>query len=141
LLFTVWGEGKEAYRDMLEMRINDLLMEYSFSAIKEHKERNEKIINIISLVLNAVVRNVNPKVGRIQLKQSLILKIAAFLNWFFYYLLFLLMRGFCELHLDQQIYPLYAALYAISIRRTKDLPPASFRFHPTMNTLALRERY
>jgi hypothetical protein len=49
---TVWGEAKEEYRDMLERRMDDLLKEYNFSAIKERKERGGKIINIISLVLN-----------------------------------------------------------------------------------------
>ncbi|MDR0493629.1 MAG: hypothetical protein LBH74_08355 [Nitrososphaerota archaeon] len=50
---TVWGEEKETYRDMLEKCMDDLLKEYNFSAIKAHKERGGKIINIISLVLSA----------------------------------------------------------------------------------------
>jgi len=29
------------------------------------------------------------------------------------------------------------SLYAISVRQAKGLPPASFRFHLTMNTLAI----
>ncbi|MBD9172782.1 MAG: hypothetical protein EGP83_06525 [Clostridiales bacterium] len=34
--------------------------------------------------------------------------------------------------------PLCPALYAISVRRLRTLPAASFRFHLTMDTLAVR---
>ena len=37
--------------------------------------------------------------------------------------------------LGRLIRPTYA-LYAVSVRRTEGLPPASFRFHLTMDTLA-----
>ncbi|MCL2476529.1 COR domain-containing protein [Candidatus Bathycorpusculum sp.] len=53
---TVWGEEKEAYRDMLEARIDDLLKDYNFSAIKDRKERNGKIINFIGLVLSRALQ-------------------------------------------------------------------------------------
>ena len=42
------------------------------------------------------------------------------------------------LHLLLQTYPYFRALYVISVRRTKDLPTASFRFHLTMDTLAVQ---
>ena len=42
------------------------------------------------------------------------------------------------LHLLLQTYPYFRALYVISVRRTKSLLTASFRFHLTMNTLAVR---
>ena len=42
------------------------------------------------------------------------------------------------LHLFGQTYPHFRALYVISIRRTKGLPTASFRFHLTMDTLAVQ---
>ncbi|NBH15408.1 hypothetical protein D3Z36_14790 [Lachnospiraceae bacterium] len=37
-----------------------------------------------------------------------------------------------------QTYPYFRALYVISVRRTKSLLTASFRFHLTMDTLAVR---
>ena len=42
------------------------------------------------------------------------------------------------LHLFEQTYPYFRALYVISVRRTKGLPTASFRFHLTMDTLAVQ---
>ena len=42
------------------------------------------------------------------------------------------------LHLHLQTYPYFRALYVISVRRTKSLLTASFRFHLTMDTLAVR---
>ena len=42
------------------------------------------------------------------------------------------------LHLFGQTYPYFRALYVISVRRTKSLLTASFRFHLTMNTLAVQ---
>jgi len=42
------------------------------------------------------------------------------------------------LHLFWQTYPYFRALYVISVRRTKSLPTASFRFHLTMDTLAVQ---
>ena len=42
------------------------------------------------------------------------------------------------LHLLLQTYPYFRALYVISVRRTKGLPTASFRFHLTMDTLAVQ---
>ncbi len=42
------------------------------------------------------------------------------------------------LHLFLQTYPYFRALYVISVRRTKGLPTASFRFHLTMDTLAVQ---
>jgi len=36
-----------------------------------------------------------------------------------------------------QPYPAYVRLYVVSIRQTGSLPPASFRFHLTVDTLAL----
>ncbi len=36
-----------------------------------------------------------------------------------------------------QPYPVYSALYVISVRQTRDLPLTSFRFHLTMDTLVL----
>ena len=42
------------------------------------------------------------------------------------------------LHLFWQTYPYFRALYVISVRRTKSLLTASFRFHLTMNTLAVQ---
>ena len=41
------------------------------------------------------------------------------------------------LHLFWQTYPYFRALYVISVRRTKNLLTASFRFHLTMDTLAV----
>ncbi|HCJ08204.1 MAG TPA: hypothetical protein DHV96_07545 [Lachnospiraceae bacterium] len=37
-----------------------------------------------------------------------------------------------------QTYPYFRALYVISVRRTKSLLTASFRFHLTMDTLAVQ---
>ena len=34
-------------------------------------------------------------------------------------------------------YPQLYALYEVSVRQTKCLPPASFRFHLTMDTIAI----
>ena len=42
------------------------------------------------------------------------------------------------LYLRLQTYPYFRALYVISVRRTKSLLTASFRFHLTMNTLAVQ---
>ena len=42
------------------------------------------------------------------------------------------------LHLLLQTYPYFRASYVISVRRTKSLPTSSFRFHLTMDTLAVR---
>ena len=42
------------------------------------------------------------------------------------------------LHLPMQTYPYFQASYAISVRQTKDLPTASFRFRLTANTLAVQ---
>ena len=42
------------------------------------------------------------------------------------------------LHLFLQTYPYFPALYAVPVRRTKGLPTASFRFHLTMDTLAVQ---
>ena len=42
------------------------------------------------------------------------------------------------LHLLLQTYPYFRALYVISVRRTKSLLTASFRFHLTMDTLAVQ---
>ena len=42
------------------------------------------------------------------------------------------------LHLHLQTYPYSQALYVISIRRTESLSTASFRFHLTMDTLAVQ---
>ena len=42
------------------------------------------------------------------------------------------------LHLLLQTYPYFRALYVISVRRTKSLLTASFRFHLAMDTLAVR---
>ena len=42
------------------------------------------------------------------------------------------------LHLLLQTYPYFRALYVIPVRRTKSLPTASFRFHLTMDTLAVQ---
>ena len=42
------------------------------------------------------------------------------------------------LHLFWQTYPYFPAFYAIPVRRTKGLPTASFRFHLTVNTLAVQ---
>ena len=42
------------------------------------------------------------------------------------------------LHLFWQTYPYFRALYVISVRRTKSLLTASFRFHLSMDTLAVR---
>ena len=36
-----------------------------------------------------------------------------------------------------QPYPLKTALYAVSVRQTRGLPPTSFRFHLTVDTLVL----
>ena len=38
---------------------------------------------------------------------------------------------------DWQPYPVYSALYVVSVRQTRDLPPTSFRFHLTVDTLVL----
>ena len=43
-----------------------------------------------------------------------------------------------RLHLLLQTYPYSRALYVISVRRTKSLLTASFRFHFTMDTLAVQ---
>ena len=45
-------------------------------------------------------------------------------------------RAVIGLWLLWQSYPSFPALYAVSIRQTRALLPASFRFHLTMNTLA-----
>ena len=42
------------------------------------------------------------------------------------------------LHLLLQTYPHFRALYVISVRRTKSLLTASFRFHLAMDTLAVQ---
>jgi hypothetical protein len=42
------------------------------------------------------------------------------------------------LHLLLQTYPYFRALYVIPVRRTKGLPTASFRFHLTMDILAVQ---
>ena len=42
------------------------------------------------------------------------------------------------LYLRLQTYPYFRALYVISVRRTKSLPTASFRFHLTTDTLAVQ---
>ena len=39
---------------------------------------------------------------------------------------------------DWQHYPRAYALYEVAVRQTRCLPPAYFRFHLTMDTLALR---
>lgn len=39
------------------------------------------------------------------------------------------------LHLFRQISPYFPVLYVISVRQTKGLPTASFRFHLTVDTL------
>lgn len=36
-----------------------------------------------------------------------------------------------------QAHPSYHALYVISVRQTEGLPPASFRFHLAVDTLAI----
>ena len=43
--------------------------------------------------------------------------------------------GLC---LPMQTYPYFQALYAVSVRQTKGLLTASFRFHLTMDTLAVQ---
>ena len=50
----------------------------------------------------------------------------------------LLLPATFGLHLFWQTYPYFRALYVISVRRTKGLPTASFRFHLTMDTLAVQ---
>ena len=42
------------------------------------------------------------------------------------------------LHLILQTYPHFPALYAVPVRQVKSLPTASFRFHLTMDTLAVQ---
>ena len=42
------------------------------------------------------------------------------------------------LYLHLQTYPYFRAFYVISVRRTKSLPTASFRFHLTTDTLAVQ---
>lgn len=42
------------------------------------------------------------------------------------------------LHLHLQTYPHFRALYVISVRRTKSLLKASFRFHLAVDTLAVQ---
>ena len=42
------------------------------------------------------------------------------------------------LHLHLQTYPYFRALYVISVRRTKSLPTASFRFYLAVDTLAVQ---
>ena len=42
------------------------------------------------------------------------------------------------LHLPLQTYPYFRASYVVSVRRTKSLLTASFRFHLTMDTRAVR---
>ena len=42
------------------------------------------------------------------------------------------------LHLTLQTYPHFPALYAVPVRQAESLPTASFRFHLTMNTLAVQ---
>ena len=50
----------------------------------------------------------------------------------------LLLPATFGLHLLLQTYPYFRALYVISVRRTKSLPTASFRFHLTVDTLAVQ---
>ena len=50
----------------------------------------------------------------------------------------LLLPATLGLHLLLQTYPYFRALYVISVRRTKGLPTASFRFHLTVDTLAVQ---
>lgn len=50
----------------------------------------------------------------------------------------LLLPATFGLHLYLQTYPYFRALYVIPVRRTKGLPTASFRFHLTMDTLAVQ---
>ena len=50
----------------------------------------------------------------------------------------LLLPATFGLYLLLQTYPYFRASYVISVRRTKSLPTASFRFHLTMDTLAVR---
>ena len=42
------------------------------------------------------------------------------------------------LHRFQPTYPYFPALYVVPVRQTKGLPTASFRFHLTMDTLAVQ---
>ena len=42
------------------------------------------------------------------------------------------------LHLFWQTYPYFPALYVVPVRQAKGLPTASFRFHLTMDTLAVQ---
>ena len=50
----------------------------------------------------------------------------------------LLLPAAFGLYLLLQTYPYFRALYVIPVRRTKGLPTASFRFHLTMDTLAVQ---
>ena len=50
----------------------------------------------------------------------------------------LLLPATFGLYLLLQTYPYFRALYVIPVRRTKGLPTASFRFHLTMDTLAVQ---
>ena len=50
----------------------------------------------------------------------------------------LLLPATSGLYLLLQTYPYFRALYVIPVRRTKGLPTASFRFHLTMDTLAVQ---
>ena len=42
------------------------------------------------------------------------------------------------LHLFEQTYPYFPALYVVPVRQAKGLPTASFRFHLAMDTLAVQ---
>ena len=50
----------------------------------------------------------------------------------------LLLPATFGLYLLLQTYPYFRALYVIPVRRTKGFPTASFRFHLTMDTLAVQ---
>ncbi|WP_235389485.1 hypothetical protein, partial [Enterocloster clostridioformis] len=50
----------------------------------------------------------------------------------------LLLPATSGLYLLLQTYPYFRALYVIPVHRTKGLPTASFRFHLTMDTLAVQ---
>ena len=52
--------------------------------------------------------------------------------------LLVLPATFFGLYLLLQTYPYFRALYVVPVRRTKSLLTASFRFHLTMDTLAVR---
>ena len=50
----------------------------------------------------------------------------------------LLLPATFGLHCFWPTYPYFRALYAVPVRRTRDLPTASFRFHLAMDTLAVQ---